>query len=143
MEASDTAQPANPEKAGWTQQISPSPAEVLRLQGEASAAFQSVLNGKLPKAFGLAATPTAWLGEHGELKQIRAAANIPRHLFRTSFPVEKWTEVPVPEEYLSLMHLPANTPNNEMACFVGRIKGKPAYVFWSDPAETAMVVVDY
>jgi hypothetical protein len=143
MDAPDLGRPGVPEVQGWMPEAAPSAAEAMRLQREASAAYATVFEGRLPKTFPLAAAPIGWLNEKGELKQLRAAASMPRQVFRSAFPVAKWAEVPVPAEYLAVMHLAPGTPTNEMTCYVGRLRGKPAYVFWSEAAETVLLVIDY
>ena len=143
MDSADLARPSNPETVGWTRQTAPSGAESARLEVDARAAFTTVFDGKLPKNFSLESAPMAWLNPKGELKQLRAVADIPRATFRAAFPRDKWAEVPVPPDYLQLMRLAPGTPANEMTCFAGRVNTKPAYVFWSEYAETAMLVLDY
>jgi hypothetical protein len=143
MEGTDLARPGVPEVQGWMPQTAPSAAEEGRLEREASAAYSTVFERKLPKKFALEAAPIGWLNAKGELKQLRAAASLPRQVFQSAFPLAKWAEVPVPAEYLVVMHLSPGTPTNEMTCYVGRVRGKPAYVFWSEAGETVLLVIDY
>jgi len=68
--------------------------------------------------------------------------HLPRQDFNRFFDRAKWKEIPVPDEYLSAMHLPHDTPRDYMTCFSGHISHHPAKLFWSDYAETFMVGFD-
>jgi hypothetical protein len=97
----------------------------------------------LPRNFNLDGPATAWFDTEGEMKQLRAAARFSRQFFHATFPAGQWCEVPVPEEYATVMDLQGTVPKEEMTCYLGQLQHKPAYLFWSDVAESAMLVVDY
>jgi hypothetical protein len=49
----------------------------------------------------------------------------------------------MPRDYSKAMHLPPDVPRSYLRCYVCQVAGKPAFLFWSHYAETAMLVVDY
>jgi hypothetical protein len=138
----EPARPSNSAALGLSAHTDPTPAEVARLQHVALAAYNSVFGGRLPKAFVLDAPAIGWFTKEGQLKQLRAAAGMSRRDFHAGFPVAKWTEIAVPPEYVSTMQLPASVSKADMTCYIGEVGGKPAYLFWSETAESTLLVVD-
>jgi hypothetical protein len=141
MTSRDLPQPADPQALSLTSHPAATEAEMAKLEQTAVADFKAVFR-KLPKDFTLAVPPTGWFTPQGELKQLRAAASVPRQTFLAGFQEGKWSEISIPPDYLSTMHLPATVSKEEMACYAGLVKGRPAYLFWSDYAESALLVAD-
>jgi hypothetical protein len=141
MTSQDLPHPADPEALSLSSHPATTPDEMAKLEQTAVADFKTVFR-KLPKDFTLAVPPTGWFTPKGELKQLRAAASVPRQTFLAGFQEGKWSEISIPPDYLSTMQLPPNVPKTEMACYAGLVKGKPAYLFWSDYAESALLVAD-
>ena len=123
--------------------IEPSPDEVMKLQQDAWNAFTSVFGQPLPGQFQLSGPITGWFTEKGELRQVRSSAKLSRDEFETRTDLKSWHEISIPREYLRAMHLPPEVSRDYMRCYVGTVGNKPAYLFWSSYAETAMLVFDY
>ncbi len=123
--------------------MEPTRDEAMKLQRDAMSAFGAVLGQPLPTQFTLEAPATGWVTDKGELRQIRASAKLPPGEFRARTASKGWREVAIPREYLRAMHLPPDVPKSYMTCYVGRVNGKAAYLFWSNYAGTTMLVLDY
>jgi hypothetical protein len=137
------ALPIDPEAMGMHASMETTPDEAMRLQQDAITAFIAVFGKPLPTSFALSGPTTGWSTRKGELRQIRASAKLPRGEFRARTASKGWREIAIPQEYLKPMHLPPDVPKDYMTCYVGLVSGKPAYLFWSDYAETTMLVLDY
>ena len=135
--------PINPEALGMYSKMEPTPDEAMKLQQDAMTGFVAVFGQPLPTQFRLERNTAGWFTDNGELRQVRASAKLPRGEFRARTDSKGWREVTIPGEYLEAMHLPPNVPKDYMTCYLGQVSGKPAYLFWSDYAETAMLVMDY
>ncbi|HEY1171480.1 MAG TPA: hypothetical protein VGH19_08940 [Verrucomicrobiae bacterium] len=135
--------PINPEALGIFPKLEKTPAEDLRLEQDTLAAFIALFGEPLSPQFRLEQPVVGWFNEIGELKQLRASAKIPRAEFHTRTTTKSWREIPLPPEYLKAMHLSPDVPKSYMTCFVGSLKGQPAYLFWNDYAETIMLILDY
>ncbi len=135
--------PIDPEAMGMQPQMEPTQAQYDKLQEQAYDAFGAILGEPLPDTFTWDGPTTGWFSKDGKLRQIRSGAKIPRQEFHGRFPAKHWQEIPIPEEYYGPMHLPHGVPKDYMTCYVGQVKGKPAYVLWSDYAEVAALVLDY
>jgi len=134
--------PIDPEAMGMHPKMEPTPAEATKLEEIASDAFVATFGQPMPAQFRLDDT-TGWFTNEGELRQVRASAKLPRGEFRTRTASKGWHQITIPSEYLKSMHLPPNPPKSYMTCYVGQVSGKPAYLFWSDYAESTMLVFDY
>jgi|SRR6266536_1517715 len=135
--------PIDPEAMGMQPQMEPTQAQYDKLQEQAWYAFGTILGEPLPDTFAWQGPTTGWFSKDGRLRQIRSAAKIPRREFHRRFHLKRWQEIPIPEEYYEPMHLPRSAPKDYMTCFVGQVKGKPAYVLWSDYTEAVALVLDY
>ncbi|MBI5802336.1 MAG: hypothetical protein HZA92_16625 [Verrucomicrobia bacterium] len=135
--------PIDPEVLGMLPKMEPTTDEALKLGEDAVAAFVATFGQPLPTQLRLDGPTTGWFTDKGELRQLRAAAKLPRSEFRRRTASKGWREIPIPQEYLKAMHLPPIVPKDYMTCYVGQVSSKPAYLFWSDYAETAMLVLDY
>jgi hypothetical protein len=135
--------PIDPEALGMRPKMEPTPDQAMKLQRDAIAAFISTFGQPLPTQFRLDGPTTGWFTDKGELRQVRASAKLPRGEFRMRTSSKGWREIPIPSEYLKAMHLPPDVPKDYMTCYVGLVGSKPAYLFWSDYAETTMLVLDY
>jgi hypothetical protein len=137
------SRPIEPEALGMHASLERTPDEARRLQRDAISAFVTVLGQPLPTPFALEGSTTGWFTDKGELRQIRASAKLPRGEFRARTASKGWREIEMPREYLRSMHLPSDVPRDYMTCYLGQVSDKPAYLFWSDFAETTMLVLDY
>lgn len=141
--ASAPSRPMDPEAMGLHASTEPTPDETLKLQQHAIAAFTAVFGEPLPASFAVTGSPTGWFTDKGELRQIRVSAKLSRWEFRARTAAKNWREVAMPGDYLKAMHLPPGVPKDYMTCYAGQVGEKPAYLFWSEYAETTMLVVDY
>jgi len=137
------SRPIDPEALGMHASMEPTPDEAMRLEQDAITAFSGVFGTPLPISFALSGPTTGWSTDRGELRQIRASARLPRSEFRARTASKGWREIAISREYLKAMHLPSSVPKDYMTCYAGRVNDKPAYLFWSDYAETTMLVLDY
>lgn len=135
--------PIDPEAMGLHPAMEPTPDEAKKLQQQALEAFGAIFGKPLPAQLGLDGLPTGWFNDAGELRQLRASATLPRGEFRARRISRDWREIAIPGEYRTAMHLPSNVPGDYMTCYLGKVNYQPAYLFWSDQAQTAMLVLDY
>ncbi len=135
--------PINPEALGMFPKLEQTDAETQRLSQDTFAAFTSLFGQPLPPQFSLDQPAVGWFTDAGELKQLRASAKIPRTEFHARITSKSWREIPLPPEYLAAMHLSPDVPKAYLTCYLGSLAGQPAYLFWSDYAETIMLVLDY
>ena len=134
--------PIDPETFGLHPTTEMTAAEQIKLEQAAFDAFVSTFGKPLPSPFRLD-NATGWFTDSGKLGQLRTSAKLPRSEFKKLTASKGWREIPLPNEYLSAMHLPSNVPKGYMTCYIGQVNEKPAYLFWSDYEETTMLVVDY
>jgi len=135
--------PINPEASGMYPKMNLTPDEAMKLERDAITAFITILGQPLPPQFRIDGPTTGWFTDKDQLRQVRASAKLPRDEFRKRTASKGWHEVPIPSEYLTAMHLPPDMPKHYMMCYVGRVGSKPAYLFWSEYGETAMLVLNY
>jgi len=138
-----TARPIDPETLGMVPYTGKTKVESQRLQQDALNAYRSVFGDPRPTSIMWDGPVTGWFTPAGQLSQLRAGLKMLRADFHARFLKENWKEIPVPRNYLSSMHLPSDTPRKHMTCYLGQVNGKPAYLFWSDDAQTMMLVFDY
>ena len=137
------SRPIDPEVMGMHPDLEPAPSEAARVRKLSMEAFAAAIKAPLPDTFQFHGLATGWYSDQGELRQLRAEAKLPREAFQSRENPQNWTEIAIPKEFLASMHLSPAAPKSYMTCYLGQIEGKPAYLFWSDDAETMMLVVDY
>jgi hypothetical protein len=77
-----------------------------------------------------------------DIAAITIEGHIPKEQFSRLLDRAKWKEIPIPEDYLHIMHLPSDTPKDYMTCYSGQIELRPAKLFWSDYAGVFLLTVE-
>jgi hypothetical protein len=137
------ARPRPPEAFANEPLFERSPERANQLNQESIITFKAVLGEPLPLTLTQMLPEGGAFNGRGGLEQLCVTAKLPRKEFRRRLKGKDWRAIPIPANYLKGMHLPPHTPRDYMACHLGQVNGKPAYLFWSDYAERIMVVVDY
>lgn len=135
--------PVDAEAVGMKPVMQPTQAQSEQFERKAWDAFGVILGKPLPDTIRSEGPTTGWYSKSGKPGQLRAGFKLPRGEFYKRLPLMLWREIPIPKEYYEPMHLPRNAPKSYMTCNVGQVKGKPAYLFWSDYSEGGMLVLDY
>jgi hypothetical protein len=102
-----------------------------------AAILQSVFGPNLP-----ASVSDRSRSGKSDVATITIEGHLPKQEFDRLFDRTKWKEIPIPEDYLHIMHLPPDTPRDYMTCFSGKMDRNSAKLFWSEYAETFLLAVE-
>jgi hypothetical protein len=112
------------------------------LNQQALDTFRSILGSPLPHTFVMDEQVTGWRDHQGNLKQIRAHAEVSDEDFSASFRAKEWRKVKATDNELEAMHLSRGAADEFLCCYLGKMNGKPVYMMRFEGLKTVMLIVD-